>query len=1599
MTSPDSTPASGGSGLGGNPPGPSSHDTAREPLKLCTFNANGVFTKVFSGSTGSGSHTRRQVFVSKFFLKHDVSVMGLQEPHLKHWSDLDAFTSFMSSRNISSVCNISPAGNGGAAILFSNRFEIKNSWSLSPRMLFVSLLHEEGFLHNFLIVHFHHDPTLRLAQWRSLRDLSLYMPADTILLADHNSVIIPTRDAAIGHVTVEQPKVLQARAMEVEVLASRALVDAYADVHSGRVSSQELAGWTWGFQADPDRQRNHQAPSTPDPPCTSCNIDGKRPRSTDDSTPVDRRRRIDRIHVPQRLQCGLVQAHTAFVGRSDHKAVLVTLDFSPSRPSVKRRHCPTSFLSDQDTVSRLNEHLSGLPSQGFGWWDKALCIIKQTAIKYEIEHTPPKDMCAASLLSLSTTRVLPGEAWGFLKQHNVFPKSPHAAYSALSFLAEQEATDRTGLIVLDKLKAALDDPYEYQPWRKKQDIWRLVKQLQSKRKLLAIRNKFGIILPDVESMAKEITGSWQDTMSVKGVGVDRCKSYLGSFFGLKDWKSFAAALVKKVDIHLVLAALESLSKTSSPGIDGVSASVYWAFKDVFAPHMLYVFDSAMATGTLPETWTLALLNPIPKVPGIATVLDLRPLVLQNTCLKWFTAIIALQLQDLIAAITPLQQKGCIKGRFIFEHLWDAFGTWHTMEEGLFCFIDFSKAYDSVTHDYCMAFFTLMGLSFEHIRILLFLFKAPIALVLQGAVYKEKIIRPRSGVRQGCPLSPTLFAMLISPIVQRMQAVSDKITVLLYVDDLLIIIHDVPQDAAQAMIQAKAVLDAFSGITGLSINLSKSAILVKGFWPPALTGLLAATGLPIKDKYKYLGVFIGHIPPEVAYGAAIQKALGRAYSMQHWKLSLAERVELLKLWILPLIVYPARVVFPTSPVISMLRTVYSVALRLNSWGVTTSILALPKTLGGLALAQPRTFLLWQHATPFVHSIRSPGSVSKLPYDDFKVFAHRHGIALQQEFLPFFQMGSNVVWNTMPYLAWSARAFSMVKQGASVPDVAGLSYDTPLWNSCLFRNTQQLTYFCPSLIKFGITTVGALLEDESSYELIAPSWRPVYRDTIRRLASPSLVAAGVPECPPLYLWYQWTSVKMVNYLGLAGAEPPRQTEEVWKAFFSSDFPAPHRDTIYQALWKKLPVGERLRSWLPGEVNCPLDGACESVLHAVTACKFLPVAYNTVDKCFPADGPGESVSASTVIHTHPVQSLTSPHGILAWSAFIASWAARCAAKHDASEVVSWSGFLTLWIAVTQLWSAATKLAISGAQLVIFSGALIALRDEGKLSHPTLDASPPTAPTPPSKARATRRLGRKLQLVEIVEDNISRLQGEGFHVIYTDGSAVTHPDVGGIAGYGVYSECGLSISGFLPTDLLQTNNVAELFATIKALGSTTSTKIAICTDSSYVYGGGTGSARRWKVRGWKNANGAAVPHFALWDLLITELDRPLREVQWVKIPSHVGIGGNVEADRLANLGRESSPLYPSDTLAGPAADHLVHSPSKKRKVTHADNPSDFSFLSPDESLLLLGSLGLVPFSDGPSDASSACGSDTASSNGQGHLTSDTVSTASTDSGYASTC
>ena len=78
-------------------------------------------------------------------------------------------------------------------------------------------------------------------------------------------------------------------------------------------------------------------------------------------------------------------------------------------------------------------------------------------------------------------------------------------------------------------------------------------------------------------------------------------------------------------------------------------------------------------------------------------------------------------------------------------------------------------------------------------------------------------------------------------------------------------------------------------------------------------------------------------------------------MLHWSLDLDQRQKLLELWIMPLLIAPARVIFPTKEVIASIRTIYNTALRTNSWGLTHTILAQPLDSGGLGLVPPSTFL--------------------------------------------------------------------------------------------------------------------------------------------------------------------------------------------------------------------------------------------------------------------------------------------------------------------------------------------------------------------------------------------------------------------------------------------------------------------------------------------------------------------------------------------------------------------------------------------------------------------------------------------------------------------
>ena len=199
---------------------------------------------------------------------------------------------------------------------------------------------------------------------------------------------------------------------------------------------------------------------------------------------------------------------------------------------------------------------------------------------------------------------------------------------------------------------------------------------------------------------------------------------------------------------------------------------------------------------------------------------------------------------------------------------------------------------------------------------------------------------------------------------------------------------------------------------------------------------------------------------------------------------------------------------------------------------------------------------------------------------------------------------------------------------------------------------------------------------------------------------------------------------------------------------------------------------------------------------------------------------------------------------------------------------------------------------------------------THPS-SSPPPPPPPPPAAAKAQRRLERKQERASELEQLLPTLSNEGYTLVFTDGSSELVPGIGRVAGYGIFSSDLLSISAYVPVHLRQTNNTAELFAVLRAIQLLPPGRYAFCSDSSYVILGASGAARRWKLRGRTGSSGP-VSNVEIWEQLLRELSQPGKTIKWVKVPSHVTVEGNNEGDRLADLGRLSSPLHP-----------ILHTPS----------------------------------------------------------------------------
>jgi ribonuclease HI len=97
-------------------------------------------------------------------------------------------------------------------------------------------------------------------------------------------------------------------------------------------------------------------------------------------------------------------------------------------------------------------------------------------------------------------------------------------------------------------------------------------------------------------------------------------------------------------------------------------------------------------------------------------------------------------------------------------------------------------------------------------------------------------------------------------------------------------------------------------------------------------------------------------------------------------------------------------------------------------------------------------------------------------------------------------------------------------------------------------------------------------------------------------------------------------------------------------------------------------------------------------------------------------------------------------------------------------------------------------------------------------------------------------------------------------------------------------------------TNNEMELRAVVEALQvvKDSGQTVAIYTDSKYVVEGANGWMFGWLKNGWQTKAGTGVINKELWQELLPLLKQV--QIEWHKVPGHVGIIGNERADTIAS-------------------------------------------------------------------------------------------------------
>lgn len=202
---------------------------------------------------------------------------------------------------------------------------------------------------------------------------------------------------------------------------------------------------------------------------------------------------------------------------------------------------------------------------------------------------------------------------------------------------------------------------------------------------------------------------------------------------------------------------------SSPGPDGFPYEFYQVYYDVLKDHLLELFNSLSDTSPPDPRLNTASIRIIPKGKSDRSLIsNWRPISLINTDMKLFAHLINARLAACLPQMVHPDQTGFVNGRYVSTNLDTLDQHFYSGGDWTIGTIDFRKAFDTVSHKYIIDTLTAFGVGPIMIgRIIAIQTNANSAVRVNQDL--SETFDLGAGVRQGCPLSPFLFALSLEPL--------------------------------------------------------------------------------------------------------------------------------------------------------------------------------------------------------------------------------------------------------------------------------------------------------------------------------------------------------------------------------------------------------------------------------------------------------------------------------------------------------------------------------------------------------------------------------------------------------------------------------------------------------------------------------------------------------------------------------------------------------------------------------------------------------------------------------------------------------------------